>query len=84
MLMKDFIQELSETLAGRISNADEDEVEDELEALEAELTGVLPSVPTKELPPKERAKARERQREERERASEQEPMGEPEREAVLA
>lgn len=53
-------------------------MEDELEALEAELTGVLPSVPTKELPPKERAKARERQREEREE------IGEPEREAILA
>jgi len=53
-------------------------VEDELEALEAEITGVLPSVPTKELPPKERAKARERQREEREGVSA------PEREAILA
>jgi charged multivesicular body protein 6 len=46
-------------LGGRISNHDEDEVEDELEALEAELTGVpMPDVPTAELPRKERAKAR--------------------------
>lgn len=57
-------------LGGKISNADEDEVEDELEALEAEVTGMpMPDVPTKELPKqelsaKERAKARERQREE--------------------
>ena len=54
-------------LGGRISNQDEDEVEDELDALEAELTGVpLPDVPTAELPSKERAKARQREREERE------------------
>ena len=53
-------------LGGRISNQDEDEVEDELDALEAELTGVpLPDVPTAELPSKERAKAREREREEK-------------------
>ena len=51
-------------LGGRISNQDEDEVEDELDALEAELAGVpLPDVPTAELPSKERAKARERERE---------------------
>ena len=41
-------------LGGRISNHDEDEVEDELDALEAEVTGIpLPSVPTAELPFKE-------------------------------
>lgn len=56
-------------LGGRISNQDEDEVEDELEALEAELTGVpLPSVPTSELPTKERAKARQRERDEQREA----------------
>ncbi len=42
-------QEVSEMLSGRISNQDEDEVEDELAALEAELSGVrpvsLPSAP---------------------------------------
>ena len=37
-------------LGGRISNQDEEEVEDELDALEAELTGVpLPEVPRTEL-----------------------------------
>lgn len=55
-------------LGGKISNQDEDEVEDELDALEAELTGALPDVPIAELPVKERAreraKARKKQREE--------------------
>lgn len=38
-------------LGGRISNQDEDEVEDELVALEAEVAGVpLPEVPSTELP----------------------------------
>lgn len=41
-------------LGGKISNQDEDEVEDELAALEAELTEPraqpLPSVPNTELP----------------------------------
>lgn len=51
-------------LGGRISNQDEDEVEDELEALEAEINGVpLPAVPTNALPAKERAEARLKQRE---------------------
>jgi charged multivesicular body protein 6 len=49
-------------LGGRISNQDEDEVEDELDALEAEIAGVpLPEVPTAELP--ERVKPEPRQRE---------------------
>jgi charged multivesicular body protein 6 len=62
-------QEVSEMLGGQISNQDEDEVEDELDALEAEVTGMpLPDVPTTELPAKERAKARQREREEREEA----------------
>jgi len=56
-------------LGGRISNQDEDEVEDELEALQAEVTGVpLPEVPTTELPTKVRAKIRQRQREEQRQA----------------
>lgn len=56
-------------LGGRISNHDEDEVEDELEALEREVAGIpLPEVPTTALPiqerdSKERAKARQRDRE---------------------
>ena len=43
-------------LGGRISHQDEDEVEDELEALAAEVTGVpspvapLPDVPVADLP----------------------------------
>lgn len=40
-------------LGGRISNQDEDEVEDELAALEAEVNGpavVLPNPPSKPLP----------------------------------
>lgn len=47
---------MSEILAGRISNADEDEVEDELAALEAEVSGSkvgaqqLPTVPDTRLP----------------------------------
>jgi charged multivesicular body protein 6 len=48
-------QEVSDLLGGRMSNQDEQEVEDELEALEAELTGPapaerLPDVPISELP----------------------------------
>jgi charged multivesicular body protein 6 len=56
-------------LGGRISNQDEDEVEDELDALEAEVTGVpLPEVPTTELPTKVRAKVRQREQEEQRQA----------------
>jgi charged multivesicular body protein 6 len=52
-------------LGGRISNQDEDEVEDELAALEAEVTGVpLPEVPTTKLPSKVRAEIRQQEREE--------------------
>ena len=41
-------QEISEALAGQMSNAEEDEVEDELEALEREVEGVkLPDAPKK-------------------------------------
>ncbi|THV54217.1 hypothetical protein BGAL_0032g00460 [Botrytis galanthina] len=71
--------EVSDMLGGMMSNQDEDEVEDELAALEAEITGVplpevptaglplkdsLPDVPRSELSSKERAKARQREREE--------------------
>jgi charged multivesicular body protein 6 len=62
------LQEVSDMLGGKISNADEDDVEDELEALEALVSGVkiapMPDAPTAELPRKDRAKAREKQREE--------------------
>jgi charged multivesicular body protein 6 len=56
-------------LGGQITNQEEDEVEDELDALEAEMTGVpLPDVPKAELSSriKDRAKARLREREEQE------------------
>lgn len=59
-----------------MSNEDEDEVEDELEKLEAEVNGVtLPDAPVKqpELTPEEKARiAKDRaQRRARERAAEQ-------------
>merc|ERR1712230_234761 len=61
-------QEVSDMLGGRISN--EDEVEDELAALEAEVTGIpLPEVPTTDLPRKERAKVRQQEREEQQRVA---------------
>ena len=68
-------EEISEMLKGQISNQDEDEVEDELEALDRQVNGIeeeqnvsFPTVPTTELrggkdqarEQKERAKARER------------------------
>lgn len=52
-------------LGGRISNHDEDEVEDELAALEAEMNGIpLPEAPKGDLVRKERAKERQREQEE--------------------
>jgi len=44
-------EEISEALAGQMSNEDEDEVEDELEAMEREMTGVsaLPDAPNKTI-----------------------------------
>lgn len=80
-------QEISEMLAGRMSNQDEDDVEDELEALEAEMSGTkLPDAPVKTPPTKlpeipqdepelQRETARERaQRRAREQATQAEPM----------
>ncbi|KAJ4301392.1 Vacuolar protein sorting-associated protein 20 [Kalmusia sp. IMI 367209] len=71
-------QEISELLANKMSNQDEDEVEDELEALEAEVNGDrwLPDPPIKppELTPEEKERARRRARErerERKRATEE-------------
>ncbi|KAH6896959.1 Snf7 family, partial [Thelonectria olida] len=47
-------QEVSDMLGGRISNQDEEDVEDELAALEAEVSGQqLPSVPIVDLPVRE-------------------------------
>ncbi|KAF2838629.1 hypothetical protein M501DRAFT_822316 [Patellaria atrata CBS 101060] len=67
-------REISETLAGKMSNQDEDEVEDELDALEREVTDVnvtMPDVPTAELPLAEdlnRQKDRAKRRRERDEA----------------
>lgn len=70
-------QEISEALAGQMSNAEEDEVEDELEALEREVEGVkmpnapdntvvgedtLPDAPQTELERLQRQKDRAKQR----------------------
>jgi charged multivesicular body protein 6 len=73
-------QEISELLANKMSNQDEDEVEDELEALEAELShDTLPDPPATKIELSEGEKkqlAKDRaQRRARERAAEQaEPM----------
>lgn len=50
-----YVQEISDMLGGRISNHDEDEIEDELRALEAELRREepLPNVPDTQLPERE-------------------------------
>jgi charged multivesicular body protein 6 len=71
VLTKVVPQEISEMLRGQISNHDEDEVEDELDALEREVTGIkLPDAPTNKLPeneqvreetPRERAQRRARE-----------------------
>ena len=77
----DLLQEISEMLAGRMSNQDEDEVEDELEALEAEVSGVnvkLPDAPSHDLEEQQSARtesAKERaQRRAREQEEEEEPQ----------
>ncbi|KAL1591405.1 Vacuolar protein sorting-associated protein 20 [Paraconiothyrium brasiliense] len=69
-------EEISELLANKMSNQDEDEVEDELKALEREVNGiadgvsVFPSAPESELQqtPQQKAKA-QRERRARERGS---------------
>ena len=48
LIFHNWEQEISEALAGQMSNEDEDEVEDELERLEQE-TVVLPRVPSQVL-----------------------------------
>ncbi|KAL6914506.1 hypothetical protein ACHAPO_005668 [Fusarium lateritium] len=55
-------QEVSDLLGGRMTNQDEQEVEDELEALEAELAGPapaerLPDVPISDLPEQQKIEA---------------------------
>lgn len=74
-------KEINEMLNGKMSNEDEDEVEDELEAMAREAQGVsslpdAPSVTKDELPdapqesPEERIKRRRRERASREQGSE--------------
>ncbi|KAF3003709.1 Vacuolar protein sorting-associated protein 20 [Curvularia kusanoi] len=82
-------EEISELLANKMSNQDEDEVEDELELLEKEVNGtkdvgnkiILPDTPAREpeLTPEQKAQiARERaQRRARERAAKEEERAEP-------
>ncbi|GFP56503.1 charged multivesicular body protein 6 [Trichoderma asperellum] len=68
--------EISEMLGTRITAQDEEEVEDELAALEAEMSGVnqkLPTVPNAKLPVSERPAEQEQAQESR-----------PERQAMLA
>ncbi|KAI1388864.1 charged multivesicular body protein 6 [Hypoxylon trugodes] len=74
-------KEVSDMLGGRITNQDEDEVEDELAALELEVNGpaVLPNAPDTKLP---QAVVKEQQPEIHEEEEELEPQ--PERRAVLA
>ncbi|KEZ46120.1 hypothetical protein SAPIO_CDS0979 [Scedosporium apiospermum] len=70
-------QEVSDMLGGKITAQDEEEVEDELAALEAEVAGktaVLPNVPDSRLPVHERPEG----------VSEAEPAKQPERTAMLA
>ncbi|KAL0259809.1 Vacuolar protein sorting-associated protein 20 [Diplodia seriata] len=76
-------REISEMLAGRMSNQDEDEVEDELDALEKEMNGTklpenLPDAPTivPESVQAERGSARERAeaRRQKQAAMHAEPM----------
>ncbi|KAG9194786.1 Snf7-domain-containing protein [Alternaria panax] len=71
-------EEISELLANKMSNQDEDEVEDELDALEAEVNGTVPALPDApvaqpQLSPQEKAQmAKDRAaRRARERAAEQ-------------
>lgn len=76
-------QEVTDMLSGRMTNQDEDEVEDELEALEREVNGPakLPDAPTQDLETKETPKER-RERRARERLEEEQ---QPQRaEAMLA
>jgi len=67
-------QEISQALAGQMSNEDEDEVEDELEAMEKDVEGVkMPNVPNKTVIgedglPDVPATVEERQQRQKERA----------------
>lgn len=75
VLMGATMQDISQMLAGQLSNQDEEEVEDELEALQgpAERPVVLPDAPVSRLPD-DRRKAEEEQAERRAHADEQAPV----------
>ena len=77
----DITQEISEMLGNKMSNQDEDEVEEELEAMEREVVGVssLPDAPTsvrEQMPdvpeetPEQRAKRRRKERAAEQQSSE--------------
>ena len=72
------LQEISDMLGGRITNQDEDEVEDELAALEREVNGPapLPAVPVTEPVPEIPVG--------REEPPDKQPERRPERQAMLA
>ncbi|KAF2403547.1 Snf7-domain-containing protein [Trichodelitschia bisporula] len=78
-----YAKEVSDMLAGRMSNQDEDEVEDELAELERQVAGIdkLPDAPSKALEreetPKERRERRAREQLETQ-AAQAEPEPEPE------
>lgn len=68
-------REISELLGGQMSNQDEDEVEDELQALEGEIAGVkepdavdMPAAPKTEFERKEKEEERVDRQKERARA----------------
>lgn len=62
-------------LGGKISNQDEEEVEDELLALEAELKQEpLPEVPTNKLPPAQKTRPEQQPIETRQKEPEQQAM----------
>jgi charged multivesicular body protein 6 len=75
VLMGATMQDISQMLAGQLSNQDEEEVEDELEALQgpAERPVVLPDAPVSRLS-EDRRKAEEEQAERRAHADEQAPV----------
>jgi charged multivesicular body protein 6 len=78
---RQYQKEVSDMLSERMTNADEDEVEDELERLEREVNGVvdvgkLPDAPTKELEQRQVEKDR-RERRAREREAESGQRAEP-------
>ena len=84
-------REVSEMLGGKMSNQDEDEVEDELEGLEREVNGVrgsevlaLPEAPRTELRESESLKVQAERRKVRARERAREQISSPAEEPMLA